>query len=200
MASSGHSYFCFDLNNLDRIKDFINEVVARNGKFDGLVHAAGIEKTSPSKLLLPSDYEEIIRTNTLSGFELTRNIMSAKHFNTNGSIIFLASISALIGRNGLAAYAASKGAIISAVKVYALELSNRNIRVNAISPGTILTPMMRGSLSNMTEEAYKNRIEGFPLGLGSETDISNAVIYLLSNASRWITGQNIVIDGGYTIR
>ena len=82
----------------------------------------------------------------------------------------------------------------------ALEMAPREIRVNTISPGTILTPMMQKALDAMSEEDKKKRVDGFPLGLGETTDISNACIFLLSNASRWITGQNIIVDGGYTIQ
>lgn len=80
----------------------------------------------------------------------------------------------------------------------AVELSKRKIRVNCISPGTILTPMMQNYLSTLSEEEYNKRVGGFPLGLGETTDISNACIFLLSDASKWITGQNLIIDGGFT--
>ena len=89
---------------------------------------------------------------------------------------------------------------MSAARVMALEMSSREIRVNTVSPGTILTPMMKKALDEMGEEERKKRIEGFPLGLGNTTDISNVCIYLLSDASRWVTGQNIIVDGGYTIK
>ena len=115
-------------------------------------------------------------------------------------MIFIASITAVIARGGVAAYSASKGALISAARVMAVELAKRQIRVNCISPGTILTPLMQNYLSTLSEEQYKARVDGFPLGLGETTDISNAVVYLLSDASRWITGQNLIIDGGYTIQ
>lgn len=85
------------------------------------------------------------------------------------------------------------------MELYALELSKRKIRVNCISPGTVLTPMMQNFLSGLSEVEYNKRIGGFPLGLGETTDISNACIYLLSDASRWVTGQNLIVDGGYTI-
>ena len=112
----------------------------------------------------------------------------------------ISSISGVIARKGLAAYAASKGALMSTARVMALEMAQREIRVNTISPGTILTPMMQKALNSMSEEDKKKRIEGFLLGLGQTTDISNACIYLLSDASRWITGQNLIVDGGYTIQ
>ena len=112
----------------------------------------------------------------------------------------ISSISGVIARKGLSAYAASKGALMSAARVMALELTPREVRVNTVSPGTILTPMMQKALDSMGEDDKTKRVDGFPLGLGQPTDISNACIYLLSNASRWVTGQNIIVDGGYTTR
>jgi NAD(P)-dependent dehydrogenase (short-subunit alcohol dehydrogenase family) len=112
--------------------------------------------------------------------------------------VLISSISGIIARRGLSAYAASKGALISAVRVMALEMASRDIRVNTISPGTIMTPMMQNILESMDDDKKKRRLDDFPLGLGKATDISNACIYLLSDASRWVTGTNLVIDGGYT--
>lgn len=200
LDNNDHQVYSYDLTQIDGIKDLANEIVSSNGKINGLIHAAGIEITKPIKLLEPCDFEMIYRTNNLSGFELMRQLSSIKNMNKGGSIIFISSISAIIGRSGVAAYAASKGAMISATKTFALELAKRQIRVNCISPGTILTPMMQKYLNDLDEISRQKRVDGFPLGLGETTDISNACIYLLSDASRWITGQNIIIDGGYTIK
>ena len=200
LDNNDHQVYSYDLTQIDGIKDLANEIVSSNGKINGLIHAAGIEITKPIKLLEPCDFEMIYRTNNLSGFELMRQLSSIKNMNKGGSIIFISSITAIIGRSGVAAYAASKGAMISATKTFALELAKRQIRVNCISPGTILTPMMQKYLNDLDEISRQKRVDGFPLGLGETTDISNACIYLLSDASRWITGQNIIIDGGYTIK
>ena len=200
LDNNDHQVYSYDLTQIDGIKDLVNEIVSSNGKINGLIHAAGIEITKPIKLLEPCDFEMIYRTNNLSGFELMRQLSSIKNMNKGGSIIFISSITAIIGRSGVAAYAASKGAMISATKSFALELAKRQIRVNCISPGTILTPMMQKYLNDLDEISRQKRVDGFPLGLGETTDISNACIYLLSDASRWITGQNIIIDGGYTIK
>lgn len=200
MEGEGHTSYSFDLNNINEIKDFINIIVSKHGKFDGLIHAAGVEMTKPIKLLTPEDYEYVFRVNTLSGLELAKQISGIKNFNKSGAIVFISSITGIIARTGVAAYSASKGAMISAARVMALELSKRGIRVNCISPGTILTPLMNNYLSTLTEEQRDNRISGFPLDLGKTTDISYTSIFLLSDASRWITGQNIVVDGGYTIK
>lgn len=190
----------FDLNRIEYIKDLITTIVERHGKLDGFIHAAGIEVTVPVKLSKPEEYESLYRLNCMSAFEIVKNLCGIKTFNKGGSIVLISSITSVISRNGLAAYAASKGALVSATKVMATELAPRGVRVNAISPGTILTPMMQKALEPMSEDDKKKRVEGFPLGLGQTTDVSNACIYLLSEASRWITGQNLIVDGGYTIK
>ena len=79
-------------------------------------------------------------------------------------------------------------------------ISKKGIRVNAISPGTVLTPLIQRCFSKLDEDTYKARVSGFPLGLGEPTDISTSVIFLLSDVSKWITGQNLIVDGGYTIK
>lgn len=200
MEGEGHNFYCYDLSELGGIKDLVSAVVAEKGKLDGFIHAAGIEMTKPIKLLTPEDYEQVYKVNALSGFEFVRHISSVKNLNKGGSIVLIASITAIIGRGSVAAYAASKGAMVSATRTFSLEFAQREIRVNCVSPGTVLTPLMQNYLDTLDVEAYKKRIDGFPLGLGETTDISNACIYLLSDASRWVTGQNLIVDGGYTIR
>jgi NAD(P)-dependent dehydrogenase (short-subunit alcohol dehydrogenase family) len=190
--------FSFDLNDLHGIKTLIEMMVERHGKLDGFVHSAGVEVTNPIKLSKPEDFESLYRLNCLSAFEIVRNLCGIKTFNRGGSIVFISSITSLIARKGLSAYAASKGALVSAAKVFALEMAPREIRVNAVLPGTVLTPMMQKAMDAMEEEQRNNRVEGFPLGLGKPTDVSNACIYLLSDASRWVTGSSLVVDGGYT--
>lgn len=199
MEGKGKSY-SYDLANLDGIKDLIATIVEAHGKLDGFIHAAGIEVTNPVKLSKPEDYESLFHVNCMSAFEIVKNLCGIKTFNKGGSIVLISSISGVIARKGLSAYAASKGALMSAARVMALEMAPREIRINTVSPGTILTPMMQKALDAMKEEDRQKRVEGFPLGLGQTTDISNACIYLLSDASRWVTGQNLIVDGGFTVR
>lgn len=198
MMTGENAAVSYDLNDLNGIKDLIGSVVSEHGKLDGFVHAAGIEVTSPLKLSQIEDFESIYKVNCLSAFEIVKQFGGLKTFNRGGSIVLVSSISGVIARHGLSAYAASKGALISACRVMALEMAPRGIRVNTVSPGTVLTPMMQKALESMSEEKKQKRIQGFPLGLGRTSDISNACIYLLSDASRWVTGQNLIVDGGYT--
>lgn len=198
MEGEGHKYYSCDLGDLDGIKPLSELIISDNGKLDGIIHAAGIEMTKPVRLLTPSDYADVFRVNSMSGFELVKHLTSIKNFNKSGGVIFISSITGVIARSGVAAYAASKGALISAARVFAVELAKRGIRVNCISPGTILTPLMENYLSTLSKEQREARVSGFPLGIGKTTDISQTAIFLLSDASRWITGQNIIVDGGYT--
>mgnify|MGYP002589065033 CR=1 FL=1 len=191
-------YFIMDLSDTEQIRAGIEQIIQKVGKIDGLIHAAGIEKTTPVKYTKLSDYENVYRTNAISGFEIIRLLASNKVSNDSASFILIASITGIIGRAGVVSYAASKGAMIAAARTMAQEFAGRKIRVNCISPGTILTPMMTEYLESLTEDQKKKRLEGFLLGLGSTEDVSNTCIYLLSDASRWVTGQNLIVDGGYT--
>ena len=200
MEGEGHLSVSIDLTDFVHLKECVEGVVAEVGAVDGLVHAAGIEMTKPVKLLTAQDYEEVYRTNAVSGFEIVRHLSARKNMNSGGSIVLISSISGVIGRKGVAAYAASKGAMQSASRAMALELSKRKIRVNCISPGTVMTPMVRNFLNTLEDDARARRMEGFPLGMGEPSDIANACVFLLSDASRWVTGQNLIVDGGYTIK
>lgn len=199
LCGSDHLVLPFDLSQTDSIKETVSAIVEKRGKIDGFIHSAGIEKTVPVKFLQPSVYEEIFKTNALSAFEFIRQFGNIKNFNKGGSIVMISSITSVIARGGVAAYAASKGAMNSAMRVMAVEFAPKGIRVNCISPGTIMTPMMSEYMATLSDEEKANRLNGFPLGLGQPNDISNACIYLLSDASRWVTGQNLIVDGGYTV-
>ena len=195
-----HIIVTCDLNDSDNIERVVRRVYEIVGAIDGFVHAAGIEKTLPIKLLKTEDYSAVYKTNALSAFEFIRFYSNKKYFRNKGHIVLISSITSVIGRRGVAAYAASKGALISAVRAMALEFAPKGICINCISPGTILTPLMNNYLSTLTEQEYNNRVSGFPLGLGESDDVANACVFLLSDASRWITGTNLIVDGGYTAR
>jgi NAD(P)-dependent dehydrogenase (short-subunit alcohol dehydrogenase family) len=200
MAGEGHLLFPYDLNDLNGIKELVSSIVARKGRLNGFIHSAGVELTKPLQLLSFEDYSAIIRVNSLSAFEFVHHLSNIKNMNKGGSIVLIASISGVIGRSSISAYSASKGAIISACRSMAIEFSIKHIRVNCVSPGTILTPLMQKYLNSLDDLAREKRVDGFPLGLGDPEDISNACIFLLSDASRWITGQNLIVDGGYTVK
>ena len=116
-----HCYYMFDLFQTGQIKPLVDEIVEKQGKIDGFVYAAGIEKTLPVKLLTPDDYMNVFKVNTLGAFEFIRYFSNKRYFRDGGHIVLISSITSIIGRGGVSAYAASKGAMVSAVRSMALE-------------------------------------------------------------------------------
>lgn len=194
-------YCCaVDITQADSVNTAIVEAVAAVAPVDGMLHCAGIEKTLPFNKLTDEDYKKIYNVNVLGALNVMKPIMKGKNHGENTHFVLISSITSIVGRPGVAAYAASKGAILSMVKTIALEIAPKGMTINCISPGTILTPLMQQMMESLTEEQRKERQEGFPMGLGRPSDIANTAMFLLSDGARWITGQNIVVDGGYTSR
>ena len=191
-------YFSLDFAALDMLPKEITSICEEIGPIHGFLHAAGIEKSLPYAHLKTMDYQHIYDVNFISAMEIIKIISNKKYRGDRAKYVLVSSITSVIGRPTVTAYAASKGALVSAVKSLSLELAKKGVCINCISPGTILTPMMIQVMNSLTEEQRTARKKGFPLGFGESSDVSNAAVFLLSDAARWITGQNIIIDGGYT--
>lgn len=198
MKGEGHISVSLDITDYDRIPAIVKSIVDSVGKIDGLIHCAGISTTLPLNLVTNEKLVEFMSTNVLSAINLSRELFKRKYSNDGGSIIFMASVMGVVGERGKMLYGLTKGALISGARSLACELSKRNIRVNCISPGAIQTPINE-KLPHMADPELRAQLEDkHLLGLGKTTDIANGCIYLLSDAARWITGQNLIIDGGYT--
>jgi NAD(P)-dependent dehydrogenase (short-subunit alcohol dehydrogenase family) len=168
-------------------------------KIDGSILCAGIEETLPIKMYNYHRLESLFKVNFFSNFELIRVLTSKKISKICSSHVVLSSIMSVNGQPGKTAYCASKSALIGLVKAAAIEMSMRKIRINAISPAVVNTPMTEKLFHQLSEENIEKIKAKHPLGLGDPSDISNLIEYLLSDKSRWITGQNYIIDGGYSI-
>jgi NAD(P)-dependent dehydrogenase (short-subunit alcohol dehydrogenase family) len=199
LNGTGHLSYSLDLTQYEKIEPIIADAVSKLGKVSGFCHSAGIEYTLPLKSTGIKHYQELFAINTISAFELSR-VISKKVFvsELGASFVFIASVMGMVGRPGLTGYSASKGALISGAKSMALELAAKNIRVNCISPGTVMTELIEKMLSNVEPEQREKRLADFPLGIGKPEDVAGLTVFLLSDRSRWITGTNVVIDGGYS--
>ena len=194
-------YRIFDVTDYNNIKNVVNSAFEKLGNIDGFVHSAGIELTKPFSLTRPEEYELLYRTNVVSGFEFAKNISAKKIINEKGgSFIFIASVLGIVSKPGIISYSASKGALISGVKSMALELALKKIRVNSISPAVVETELTKSFIEKLPDEARKEMINMHPLGLGKPEDVANTCIFLLSDAAKWITGANFIIDGGYSAK
>ncbi|MGJ1445031.1 SDR family NAD(P)-dependent oxidoreductase [Sphingobacterium spiritivorum] len=169
-------------------------------KFDAFVHCAGMEETIPLTLYNPDKIERIYKLNVFSGIELLRHFTKRKYSNDGASVVFLSSVMGVLGQPGKIGYCSTKSAIIGLVKSASLEFAKRKIRVNAVLPGVVDTPMTQNLFSQISEENVKEIVEMHPLGIGKTEDVVPAIKFLISDGSKWITGQNLIIDGGYSIR
>ncbi|MEI8005613.1 MAG: SDR family oxidoreductase [Bacteroidota bacterium] len=196
-----HALAVIDLNNFSSYTDVIAPFVENNGKIYGIVHSAGLEFSGPYNLTKPQNFQNIFNINAVAGFELAR-IVASKFADSEagGSYVFISSIRALFGVEFATAYSASKGAVIAASRSLSLELAKKHIRVNTISPSLVLTPLLEKYFESLHEDTIRKMKEQHPLGFGMPEDVANACIYLLSDASRWMTGNNIILDGGYSVR
>ena len=198
LASGNHLLFCQDITEYDQLKNIVNETFAKIGKIDGFVHSAGIEITLPARSMDANKYHQLFATNVISGFELAKIFSGKKFINSQrATLVFISSISGIIGRKGLVGYSSSKGALIAGVRSLSLELAPRNITVNCISPGAVMTDMMKNFLNKLNDEERAKRLRNYPLGPGKPEDVANACVFLLSDAAKWITGTNMIVDGGY---
>lgn len=171
------------------------EMVAKLPKLDGIVHCAGIGQRVLCKQLQESDLDNMMNVNFKAPVMLQTEILKQKKINKSASVVFIASIACDSPTIGNAMYSASKGAIISYANCLALELAPRLIRVNCILPAMIWTDLIfKGGI---TEEELKEDEKKYPLKrYGKPEDIANLAIYLLSDASSWMSGSSIRITGG----
>ncbi len=198
LDGTGHNLFEFDLTNLNEIEFLIKSVVENSGIIDGFVHSAGIEMTRPLKMLKVNLYKDVFDINTISALEITRLISKNNIINNGASIIFISSIVGILGQAGKTAYSASKGALIAASKCLSLELASKGIRVNTILPALVETEMSSKILESLSEDSKYNILKMHPLGFGKAIDVANSAAFLLSPASKWITGVEFIVDGGYS--
>jgi NAD(P)-dependent dehydrogenase (short-subunit alcohol dehydrogenase family) len=143
-------------------------------------------------------YEHIRKINLDCVLVLCSELLKKKKINKHSSIVFISSISAIRGAKGNGLYAITKTALDAVSKVYANELSSKGIRVNTVQPGMVDTDMSKQAEDILSKEVLDIDRSKYPLGYGETKDIALPIIFLLSSASKWITGQAIVIDGGRT--
>lgn len=202
MEGEGHLILPFDLSSSEGLKETVKDVVSKVGKINGVVNSAGMSSVTPLKLITDELLDCFFRTNVYSAINLSKEVTHMGNYDKEGgcSIVFFASIMGLCGETCKTLYSATKGALIAASRSMACELAKKKVRVNVVSPGAIETSI-NAKLPHMANSELRKELENkHLLGLGECSDISNACIYLLSDGAKWVTGQNLIVDGGYTIR
>lgn len=185
-----------DVSKKAEVDNLIAKTKTEFGKIDILVNNAGIFPFKNFLEMTEEDWDKVLDVNLKSIFLCSQ--AAAKEMPEGGKIVNISSIAAFVGFAGLVHYCASKGGINAMIRALALELADKKINVNAIAPGAITTP---GASVALTEEAKKQTIANIPWGrMGQPKDIANAVVFLVSEKADYITGQTIIVDGGWTLR
>lgn len=186
--------------NIGKNSQWLTTLAHKYGKINSLVLSAALRETNK---FMSESYDaslSLFETNYFSQMELCKGFQAKSCFHVNNpSITWISSITSLMGSKGIVSYSASKGAINSAVRALAIENTNKKIRVNAVLPGIVKTPMIEKEVAVFTTEAMELLEQEYPLGLGYPEDIAELVCFLISEKARWITGQTIIIDGGRSL-
>ena len=195
---NNHLIWQQDLNLIDEIENSLTSFLNHNDiEIDKFVHCAGYMKMVPLKMSSLEILTKTLNTNVISA-SLISKILIQKKANNGAlkAIVFISSNISNRGAKGMSAYGASKGAVDSLMRCLAVELAPR-IRVNSVLPGAVITEMTQQIFDN---EEVRTRMEAsYPLGIGEPNDIYQIVDFLLSNRSKWITGQQFTVDGGRSI-
>jgi NAD(P)-dependent dehydrogenase (short-subunit alcohol dehydrogenase family) len=195
LSKGSHQYYVADLANPTERE----ELIASIPELDGVVNSAGIVKPFPIKFITQQKIDETLNINYESPLLMMASIAKNRKLNKNASIVFISSISSQHPHKGGILYSSSKAAIESLSKVFALENYHLGIRSNCISPAMVKTEMYDEAEKGMSKESMDAHVNQYPLGVGSPEDVANTAVFLLSDASKWITGINITLDGGFLL-
>ena len=197
LEGDGHVQIIAELTEPDDVKRLVEETIM----LDGLVNNAGYNVMQLVPFIKQNDLRRIFDVNTLSSIYLTHALIKAKKLQKGSSVVFTSSIS---GRgvcspgNGL--YCATKAAVSAFARNAAVDLAGKQIRCNSVAPGMIETPLKEGK-SLITEEQWQTNMQLYPLKrFGRPEDVAHAIVYLLSDAASWITGSELVVDGGRSLK
>ena len=195
LKGAGHSQFACDLmdeKQRDKLLDTIPTI-------DGFVHSTGVVLPVPVKFIAEKHIRQVMGVNFESAVLSVARLLKNKKLNDNASLVFFSSISVNYPYAGGALYTASKGAIEAYSKNLAIEILPKKMRSNVIVPAMVKTPLYEETKNQAMYRSPEEYESKYPLGLGMPEDVANAAIYLLSDASRWVTGTSFTLDGGFSI-
>jgi NAD(P)-dependent dehydrogenase (short-subunit alcohol dehydrogenase family) len=188
MPGVGHTVLQGDLQDPDAVLSLGDQCPNLNG----VVHCAGVHGVAPIRLVQREMLMRVFQINYIAPVTLTQRLLQKKKILAGGSILFISSIAAHSGKVGVGPYSGSKAALLGTMRPLALEVAKHGVRVNALCPGIVRTPLFAGNEDWLNSEVVKS----YPLGLGEPEDIGHASVFFLSDASRKITGVDFSIDGG----
>jgi NAD(P)-dependent dehydrogenase (short-subunit alcohol dehydrogenase family) len=200
LEGEGHKTYSVDMSDAEVAADAIQAIAKEKGIFHGMFHSAGTALILPARVTKNRHLDDVFAAGVRGAFGVARAASKKGILVDGGSLVFMSSVSSLRGRPGMTAYSAAKAAVDGMVRGLASELADRRIRVNTIVAGAVETAMHSDFVTTASEELVRNYEALHMLGFGKPEDIANAAMFLLSDASRWITGSSMAVDGGYTAK
>lgn len=193
------SYIVWDVTATEQTLETIKSIVEKYGRIDILINNAGVHCKKPMEQVKISELQKVLDVHLLGAYALTQAVIPYMEKQNHGSIIFISSMSAVIGLTEVTAYGAAKGAVLALVKTISGEVADKGIRVNAIVPGFIDSPMFRQATEK--DPARQQKILGHTqMGVyGNAEDIGWAAVYLCGNGAKFVTGTSLVVDGGCSV-
>jgi NAD(P)-dependent dehydrogenase (short-subunit alcohol dehydrogenase family) len=199
IKSKKFHHITFDLNNFNEYEKLFNKIYSKFGKIENILFSAGEQFIMPTSIISNQHVDKMLNINLKSPLLFSKFISNKKYFKRPGSAVFISSAIATKPSSGQSIYGSTKSAINNLVKTLALEVSKYKINVNSISPGMIKSPMLSKYSKHITRDFYEKVTNQHPLGLGKFEDVANAIDFLFKKESKWITGINLIVDGGYNI-
>lgn len=187
-------------DDIDRLPAWVLSLAKQHGRFSGFVHSAGVLQILPLRFNSQKKMLEVFNINVFSALGIAQGIIDKRVNHGKGtSIVFISSVAAKMGSSGIVNYSASKSALNGAMRAMAKEVSPSGIRVNSILPGFINTELIDKFSDIYNEEYIQKMRELYPLDIGVVEDVACSVEYLLSEKSKWVTGTEMIVDGGITL-
>ena len=198
LSSKNHAIETMDFNDgLEHIEVKIAEIARNHPNVSSLIYAAGTITVIPFMQTTPKQWTESLENNLIAAVECVKGFVRGSSSKIeNRSVVLMSSVASVGGQLGLSTYAAAKAALDSMTKSAARELSRKRVRINSIQFGLLDTGLGRVIEERVGAENFANLTSDYPLGLGEASDASNAALFLISEEAKWITGSNLVVDGG----
>jgi NAD(P)-dependent dehydrogenase (short-subunit alcohol dehydrogenase family) len=199
-GDAGHVMVAQELRDADTVADWVKALVDTHGPLSGVFHGAGIELIRPARMTRQANIDDVFASSLYAAFGIARAIGQKNTMQDGGAAVFMSSVAGSTGQVGMTAYSAAKAGIDGLVRSLACELAPRAIRVNAIAAGAVETAMHARMTKGSGDAASAEYARSHLLGFGAADDVANAAVFLLSGASRWVTGSVMAVDGGYMVR
>jgi NAD(P)-dependent dehydrogenase (short-subunit alcohol dehydrogenase family) len=200
LRGADHMASAAALQTADQTNDWAKGLLESTGPLNGVFHCAGIELIRPVRMIKQAQLDDVLGSSLFAAFGLARAFSGKSALVDGASLVFMSSVAGSTGQVGMTAYSAAKAAIDGMVRSLACELASRQIRVNSVAAGAVNTAMHERLTKGSGDDATQAYANAHLLGFGAPEDVAQAVVYLLSPASRWVTGTTMFVDGGYTVR